>query len=298
MLLSKAIQFFITARTADGRAPRTIQDYHRVLDPFAAWCADRGITVELLNREQVREYAAHLREHGWSEGTVAIHIRNLRAFLCWLSEEGYTADNLAKALKAPRRIDHQEDPLAPEEIRALIAACQDGSAEGRRDLALILVFLDTGLRIGEMVRLRREDVNFNDENGTAWIRVYAPKTRTYRFVFLGKNATEVLRVYISGRKDPQEALWVGKSKALTAQGIYKAIRRRAEKAGVGRVHPHLFRKSFATHWLDNGGDVERLRVLAGWRSLEMLSAYVCSAVRQLEQAHRRAAPVDCLLGLP
>lgn len=254
--------------------------------------------MESLTREQVREYAAHLRERGWAEGTVAIHIRNLRAFLRWLGEEGYSTDNLGKALKASRRIDRQEDPLTPGEIRALIASCQDGSVNGKRDLALILVFLNTGLRIGEMARLRREDIRFNDESGAAWIQVYAPKTRAYRFVFLGTNAASALRAYISERKDAQEALWVGKSEALTAQGIYKAIRRRAEKAGVIRLHPHLFRKSFATHWLDNGGDVERLRVIAGWKSLEMLPVYVCSAIRQLEQAHRRAGPVDCLLGLP
>gem|GEM_PF-6067761 len=111
MLVSEAIQSFIIARTADGRASRTIRDHHRVLGPFAAWCADRGIPVELLTREQVREYVTHLRGRGWSDGTLSIHIRNLRAFLRWLHEEGYTADNLAKAVKAPRRIARHEDPL-------------------------------------------------------------------------------------------------------------------------------------------------------------------------------------------
>ena len=75
------------------------------------------------------------------------------------------------------------------------------------------------------------------------------------------------------------------------------VKRRARQAGLpdDRVHPHLFRKTFATGWLDNGGDAERLRVLAGWSSYEMLGVYVESSRRRLEEAHRRAGLVDRLL---
>lgn len=290
--VTQAVESFIKARQADGRAPRTLQDYHRVLTPFAGWCNEREITLCSLSRDHIREYVAALRER-WSESTVAIHIRNLRSFLRWLAEEELTEDNLARAIKAPRRTVREEEPLTEDEIRALIAACQDGSESGRRDLALILCFLDTGLRLGEMVLLRRSSVHFNDD--TAWIQVYAPKSKSFRLVFLGKRATVALREYLVLREDDEDTLWVGERGPLTSQGIYKIIRRRAEQAGLKRLHPHLFRKSFATLWLDNGGDVERLRVLAGWRSLDMLPVYVRSALHHLEQAHLRAGPVDRLL---
>ena len=294
--MTQAVESFIRARQADGRAPRTIKDYHRVLDPFADWCGERGIAPGALDRAGVREYVAGLRERGWSESTVAIHIRNLRAFLRWLREEGLVEDDLARAVRAPRRTAREEEPLSPEEVRALIQACQNDDDNGKRDLALLLCFLDTGLRLGEMALLRRSSVHFGDD-GTAWIQVYAPKVRSYRFVFLGKTATRALSAYLSDRDDPEDALWVGKDgNPMSTQGIYKAIKRRAEQAGVGRLHPHLLRKTFATAWLDNGGDVERLRIIAGWQSLDMLPVYVRSAIRQLEQAHRRAGPVDRLLG--
>lgn len=295
MTLAEAIESFIRARKADGRAPRTIQDYRRVLGHFAEWCKERKVGLGSLSRECIREYVAALRERGWSESTVAIHIRNLRAFLRWLVEEGITENNLAQAVKAPRRAIREEEPLSPDEIRALITACQDGSETGQRDLALILCFLDTGLRLGEMTLLCRSGVHFSD-NGTAWIQVYAPKTRTFRFVFLGKKSTAALHEYLEQREDSEDRLWIGsRGKPLTAEGIYRAVRRRAGQAGIKRLHPHLFRKSFATRWLDNGGDVERLRVIAGWRSLDMVPVYVRSAIQHLEQAHLRVAPVDSLL---
>lgn len=111
-------------------------------------------------------------------------------------------------------------------------------------------------------------------------------------MFLGKTTTEALRSYLSQRGDDNDCLWMGRYGALTAQGIDRAVRRRARRAGVERVHPHLFRKTFATCWLDNGGDVERLRVIAGWRSWEMLPVYVRSALQQLSRAHQQAGPVD------
>ena len=74
--------------------------------------------------------------------------------------------------------------------------------------------------------------------------------------------------------------------------------RRAKKAGLERcrVHPHIFRKAFATAFLDNGGDAERLRVLAGWSSMEMVRIYADSSLKRLQEAHHRAGPVDRMMG--
>lgn len=86
--VEESVHFFIQAKKADGRAPRTVEDYHRVLDPFAKWCGEHGISVIDLSRDDFRRYVAELRDRGWAEATVAIHIRNLRCFLRWIQEEG------------------------------------------------------------------------------------------------------------------------------------------------------------------------------------------------------------------
>ena len=271
MLLEQAIEEFITARRADGRSPRTIKDYHRVLDPFTAWCRKQG-TVQLadLDVTTVRSYVVHLREKGWAENTVGIHVRNLRAFLRWLYEENYTETNLALAIRPSKARVRPGNLPTKEEVCRLIAVC-NSDQWASRDKAMILLLLDTGVRLGEMASLRREDVHIEDD--PAWLQVYVPKTNNVHFAFLCEETAVALGEYLAQRgEDGEEALWVGQRGALTGQGIYKAIRRRAARAGLNprKFRPHNFRKLFATLWVDNGGDIVNLQRLGGWNSLEML----------------------------
>lgn len=145
-------------------------------------------------------------------------------------------------MKAPRKVVRVEEPLSACEILRLLEACQ-GDRWAARDRAIILTFLDTGLRMGEIVGLRREDLHLND-GGTAWIQVYAAKTKSYRFVFLGEATTGAVVEYLAGREDALDALWVGKRpghpvKPLEKEAIYRMVKRRAHQAGLpdDRVHP-------------------------------------------------------------
>ena len=293
MTIAEAVKSFIQARRADGRAPRTIRDYHRVLDPFAEWCGERGIAaLDSLRRDHVREYVAALRGRGWAENTISIHVRALRAFLRWLFGEGLTNENLASSIKPPRTT-RRVDVLQPEEIRALLATCA-GDRFALRDRALILLLADTGLRLGELLRLKRSDIHFS--NSSAYILVYANKTRTHRFVFLSPTSAEAMQAYLD-TLDTGDALWVGRFGALTEHGIRSILRRRARQAGLDprRVHPHAFRKFFATSWIRGGGDTLRLQEIGGWASPKMLEVYVLLArMQDLEEAHRQFSPVRML----
>jgi site-specific recombinase XerD len=294
MRIANLTNSFILARQADGRAPRTILDYRRTLDPFARWCARKHITH--LTRDAVRRYVATLYATGWSVATVGIYVRNLRAFLRWLHEEGRLAENLAKAVRPPKSAARLEDLPADHELRALLDACRD-DAQAARDRALILVLLDTGLRLGELVAMRRDALHLDGD--IAWFQIYSPKTGQGHFSFLGSASSQALAVYLQTRKDGELALWLGVRGPLTPTGVYKALRRRALKAGIspGRVHPHAFRKLFATLWTQNGGDRTRLKALGGWRTDAMLDRYVLLSARaQLAHGHRQYGPVDHLLG--
>jgi integrase/recombinase XerD len=298
--LSTLVERFITARTADGRAPRTLQDYARVLWPFV----DGHLTVD-LTRETIRAYVAKLQASSWKPATVAIHIRNLRAFLRWLNTEGYTADNLALAVKAPRTTTRIEIPIMPEEIQALLDTCTTASYHDRRDRALIMILCDTGLRVGELVGLIVGHWRRESDSGGSYLLVLAPKTHSYRYAILGRAATSALVNYLELRGTlpgdaPLFATAPGKSQGLTngqpmkVRAVGSLLVRRGALAGLERcrTHPHIFRKSFATTFLDNGGDTERLRVLAGWSSMEMVKIYADSSLRRLQEVHRRAGPVD------
>jgi site-specific recombinase XerC len=110
--------------------------------------------MDNLGRDTVRQYVASLYDKGWSEGTVGIHVRNLRSFLDWLHKEELVGQSLAQAIQAPEPVVHEEDLPTDEELLKLLDACQ-GDKQAKRDRALILSLLDTGLRRGEMALIRR-----------------------------------------------------------------------------------------------------------------------------------------------
>lgn len=295
--VSDTVASYIMACKADKRAPRTLKDYDRVLKPFAAWCGGEGFNVVSLDRDAVRYYVVLLRERGWSENTVNLYIRYIRAFLNWLHNEDLTEGNLSRAIKAPKKIVKVERLPTVLEVCRLLDACR-GDSFARRDRALLLTFMDTGLRIGEMVLLRRGDLRFEEKS--KWIQVYAPKTETWRFAFLGGATTAALKMYLETRHDKNPALWLGRRGPLTTRGIYYTVRKRVKAAGLDttQIHPHLFRKLFATAWMRNGGDETRLMNLGGWASPEMLKIYVqLSEQEDLAAAHAMFGPVDHMLGV-
>lgn len=291
--IENAIELLLIAREADGRAERTLKDYRRVLNPFQKWCSYSGKThLHHLDRNVVRLYVAGLRKRNWAPNTVTIHIRYLRAFLRWCYEEEMIARNLAGALKAPRKSTRHEQLLTLEEFARFVAACEE-SAWALRDRALILTFADTGMRRGEIILLKRSDVQIHPEQ--SYIRVYAPKTDTSRHAFLGEKGSQAMTAYLESRDDDYEELWIGEQGPLTYGGLGMVLRRRAIKAGIdpARVHCHAFRKFFATRWIQAGGDTQRLQWLGGWCNPEMLETYVLLASKEpLGEAHKQYSPVD------
>jgi integrase/recombinase XerD len=299
MELVPLVNRFITARTADGRAQRTLDDYRRVLDPFIQWCLKHSVSLDGITRETIREYVAYLRSKSWKENTVGIHIRNLRAFLRWLSDEGYTSNNLALAVKAPKMFGRLEIPITPDEIQALLGTCNSGNFNDVRDRALILLMADTGLRTGEIVQLQMGNWKSEPGNDGSYLLVYAPKTQKNRYAILGKWATDALVTYMDWREGyPGDAslFCQGDGRPLKPRAIGSIMWRRGKKAGLERcrTHPHIFRKAFVTGALDNGMDPERVRVLAGWTTMAMMAFYADSALGRLKAAHKRAGPVDLM----
>lgn len=281
---------FLTAKTADGLAPATLRDYRRVLGRLCA-----SITrLDDLSRATVRQYVADMRGNGWSEGTCGIHVRYIRAFLRWLSIEGYTGENLALAIKAPKKSIRWEELLTPEELKRLLDACATGHFAAR-DRAIILFLVDTGMRRGEFAGLTRDLVHF-DADG-AWLLFDAPKNGNRRYAVLGRASARALRDYLDTRDDDDPALWMGQQGPLQYSALYRILRRRAENAGIDpkKCHPHAFRKIFATWWINNGGDEQRLMTLGGWEGPEMLRIYVrLGSLDALRKGHAAYSPVDNL----
>jgi len=287
------IDTFKTAKRAAGIRPRTQHDYDRVLGRLS-----QHVSPDNLNRDNVREYVAALYDQPWAPATVAIHIRYIRAFLRWLHNEGYTDSDLSHTIPAPGLSIREESLLTIAEFTQLVEACA-GDRYGLRDRAVILMLVDTGLRRKEFTSLRRDQVTF--ENGSGWLQLPSKeaKNKRDRFVFLGRACAAALRAYLATRNDNNPALIISDRGPLGGDGLYHMLRRRATQAGIDphRVHPHLLRKMFASWWIENGGDEQRLMDIAGWSGPEMLRIYVRLGSRQkLMEAHQQFGPVDRIIG--
>ena len=230
----------------------------------------------------------------------------LRTFGKWLTEN-LQVPSIDSLIKAPKKTMPPIQPFTEDEIQRLIKVSEKTPVEtkdGRkysvrretyqRDLALILVLLDTGARIGEVCRLKVGD--YNSIAGELSIRPYGTGKKTHgRVVFLGKKTKQVLWKYLSVREDirTDEYLFLtNEGKPISNHMAQNMLSKLGKRAGIAHCHPHRFRHTAAIQFLRNGGDVFTLQRLLGHRTLEMTRHYVELADSDSQAAHARSSPVD------
>lgn len=289
---------------ATNRAQSTITSYRRVAEDLLDFLMDHQLptSVDAITREHLERYLVHLQERPTRTGTpmsaanVAKHYRTLQQLWRWLHEvEGEISSTPFTTMTAPKVPEKQIPVLSTEQLRALLAACKGTNFENRRDEALIRLFADTGARLGEISALRVPDLDFDQD-----VMLVTGKGRRPRDVPFGARTGSALRRYLRARvqhsqAESTDALWIGRKGRLTDWGVRRVLDRRAADAGIGHLHPHMFRHSFAHRWLSEGGQERDLMRLAGWRSREMVGRYGASAADQrAREAHRRMGLGDDL----
>jgi integrase len=186
--------------------------------------------------------------------------------------------------------------VAADTLARLLGACSGNGYEHRRDTALIALLLDTGIRRAECAGIKLTDVDL--EAQTIVVTGKGSRQRTAKY---GEQVAIALDRYLRARRRHPSAdspyLWLGSKGGLTDSGIAQMLERRSDQAGIGRVHAHQFRHTFAHQWRLAGGNDDALMSLGGWRSPQMLQRYGRSAAAErAREAHERLSPADRMLG--
>ncbi len=283
--LGHAADLFCGAKTAEGLSPRSILWYRIILDRLTARFGPKR-QVDDLTSPELRAWLVELRAT-LAPISIAGYVRGLRSFGNWLATDGIAEARALRTLARPRVPHKVMEPLSEDDLRKLVGAADP------RDRAIVLLLLDTGLRVSEAA-----GISVSDLRPDGLIKVMG-KGAKERIVPVGSAARGAIGRYLETRPRgvADYALFTGDlGDRLRLNGIQQMLRRLRARAGVtARCNPHTFRHRFAHRYLVNGGDVFTLQRMLGHTSLEMVRRYVTLADTDVATRHRAASPADHLL---
>ena len=274
----KLIDAFVAAKRIEGCSEKTLK-YYRIPIESMVSSIDKGIRH--IQTEDLRSYLTDYQSKNQSSRVTIDNIRRiLSSFFSWLEDEDYILKSPVRRIHKVKTATNIKETYTDEDLEKMRDNCTE-----LRDLAMIDMLASTGMRVGEMVLLNRNDIDFNERECIVF-----GKGSKERVVYFDARTKIHLQNYLRSRKDDNPALFVSlKSpyERLKIGGVEVRLREFGKQLGLQRVYPHKFRRTLATTAIDKGMPIEQLQQLLGHRKIDTTLQYAMVKQSNVKIAHRK-----------
>ena len=274
----KLEKLFIDAKRLEGCSNKTILYYVSTIEMMLNKINKNIIEIET---EDLRTYLSDYQTNNNSSKVTIDNIRRiLSSFFSWLEDENYIIKSPARRIKKVKVPSIIKETYTDEELE--IMRDNVGTV---RDLALIDILASTGMRVGELVKLNIEDINFTEREC-----IVLGKENKERVVYFDARTKIHLKNYLENRKDNNKALFISLKAPyarLSIGGVELRLRKIGKKLGIKKVHPHKFRRTLATVAIDKGMPIEQVQKLLGHERIDTTLQYAMVKQSNVKIAHQK-----------
>ena len=272
------VELFLAAKRIEGCSEKSLKYYKATIN---AMLNELKKDIKHIVTEDIRKYLTEYQEKKKSSKVTIDNIRRiLSSFFSWLEDEDYILKSPVRRIHIDKSAINIKETYSDEALELMRDNCNE-----LRDLAIIDMLASTGMRVGEMVLLDRNDINFNERECIVF-----GKGSKERVVYFDARTKLHLQNYLDSRTDDNPALFVSlKSpfERLKIGGVEVRLREFGKKLGISKVHPHKFRRTLATMAIDKGMPIEQLQQLLGHRKIDTTLQYAMVKQSNVKIAHRK-----------
>lgn len=319
--LKQWFQIFYRAKEVEGLRPRTLSDHERLFDYFLRFLTRHHLENEeqqfVLNSDLLRSYVLNdhqfYEDHPWLEDvnvnkkglspvTINIRLRSIKCLLKFLHTEQYMPTDISTSVKLMKTERDTIPAFTEEQVKALLAQPDQRTYVGFRDYVLMIVLLDTGARIAELLAIAKLD--FDPSRRKITIPANIAKNTHARVVPLSRETVKLVQELVSENSSAfpgENHLFLGESgKPLTSSGVRQRLHVYEQRAGVQgvRTSPHTFRHTMTKFYIMNGGDVFSLQRLLDHSTMDMVRRYIQLDTADIESQHQTFSPLKNILKKP
>ena len=272
------VDLFLSAKRVEGCSEKSLKYYHTTIQAML-FAVNKD--VKQIETEDIRSYLTSYQQQKQSCRVTIDNIRRiLSSFFSWLEDEDHILKSPVRRIHKVKAVINIKETYSDEALEMMRDNCTEP-----RDLAMIDMLASTGMRVGEMVLLNRNDIDFNERECVVF-----GKGNKERVVYFDARTKIHLKNYLQTRTDDNPALFVSLKSPynrMNIGGIETCLRRLGKQLGLARVHPHKFRRTLATMAIDKGMPIEQLQQLLGHKRIDTTLQYAMVKQSNVKIAHRK-----------